>query len=401
MTRRTLSDFASPTTALLCIFVQVLVLTVFGLFVSENEILSSAFVSSYLRDLLVESLGGTVRHLPDRTVVSTPLPSLILCAVGLTLIVNCLAGGFNRFLIGKKNGRFSEFCLINAFWTIPLASWICMWILGQFIPSSILFAAGTVNLFVATTCAGWFYSSVTWKHTSTETEKKTSSKRAWLIVSLGMTTFVFIFTALNWGLWFNLRIPHGDSVMYEEHLWNFTHGKGFRSYLDQGLFLGEHIQVIHLLLIPLHWLWSSHLLLELCETLALALGAIPTFLIARRYSKSDTAATLLVCAYLFYFPLHYLDIAADLKTFRPISFGVPLMLWAINALEQKRWKQMVVAFLLALACKEDYAIVIAPLGLWAMWNEWSNSRKKSAQAEKKTYWIGISRDPRVRTSFRS
>ena len=86
--------------------------------------------------------------------------------------------------------------------------------------------------------------------------------RSWLILVLLIAVSIVVFTAMNWRLWFNLRIPHGDSAMYEEHLWNLTHGKGFRSYLDQGLFLGEHIQVIHLLLLPLHVVWPSHLLLD-------------------------------------------------------------------------------------------------------------------------------------------
>ena len=123
--------------------------------------------------------------------------------------------------------------------------------------------------------------------------------------------FVATFTALNGALWWNLRIPHGDSVMYEEHIWNFWHGKGFRSYLDQGLFLGEHIQVVHLLLSPFHWIWPSHLTLELCETLALAAGAIPTYLLVRRRSGNAYAALWIAVAYLWYFPMHYLDIAID------------------------------------------------------------------------------------------
>ena len=53
--------------------------------------------------------------------------------------------------------------------------------------------------------------------------------------------------------------------------------KDFRSYLDQGLFWGEHIQFIHLLLLPVYLLWPSHLLLEFCETAALAIGAIPLY----------------------------------------------------------------------------------------------------------------------------
>src|SRR6185503_11115540 len=88
--------------------------------------------------------------------------------------------------------------------------------------------------------------------------------QVWGIVGI----YVVVFVTMNWRLYFNLLIPHGDSAMYEEHLWNVLHGKQFRSYLDQGLFLGEHIQVVHLGLLPLYVLWPSHLLLELCESLA-------------------------------------------------------------------------------------------------------------------------------------
>ncbi len=104
------------------------------------------------------------------------------------------------------------------------------------------------------------------------------------IVWGGFAIYALVYTAMNWGLWFNMRIPHGDSAMYEEHLWNVWHGKGFRSYLDQGLFLGEHIQVIHLLLLPLHMLWPSHLLLELCQSLVIGATVFPVYSIARRHT---------------------------------------------------------------------------------------------------------------------
>ena len=82
-------------------------------------------------------------------------------------------------------------------------------------------------------------------------------------VWIAMAAYFVTFAAMNIGLWNSLLVPHGDSAMYEEHLWNVLHGKGFRSYLDNNrLFLGEHVQVIHLLLIPLYSLWPSHVLLE-------------------------------------------------------------------------------------------------------------------------------------------
>ncbi len=185
-----------------------------------------------------------------------------------------------------------------------------------------------------------------------------------------IVTYVVVFTAMNWRLWDNLRIPHGDTAMYEEHLWNLWHGKGFRSYLDQGLFLGEHIQVIHLLLLPLHVLWPSHLMMELCESTALALGAIPVFRMARRSTGSDRAALLMSAAYLLYFPLHFLDIEVGLKTFRPESFCVPFFLFAFDALEENRLRRAMILLAIALSAKEDYSIIIAPLGVWLAVTTW-------------------------------
>jgi uncharacterized membrane protein len=210
----------------------------------------------------------------------------------------------------------------------------------------------------------------------------------WLLGLIAI--YVVIFTAMNWRLWFNLRIPHGDSAMYEEHLWNLTHGKGFRSYLDQGLFLGEHIQVIHLLLLPLHLVWPSHLLLELCESIALAIGAIPVFRMAQRSTGSSRAGLLMAAAYLLYFPLHYLDIEIDLKTFRPESFCVPFFLFAFDALERRQLRQMSLLLLFALSAKEDYSIIIAPLGLWiALQSYFGGEPQRTREARRNHIMLGM------------
>ena len=184
------------------------------------------------------------------------------------------------------------------------------------------------------------------------------------ILWVGVVAYVVVFTTMNWQLYRGLLVPHGDSAMYEEHLWNVLHGKGFRSYLDQGLFLGEHIQVLHLAFLPFYVIWPSHLLLEFFESLALASGAFPVFWMARRWSGSSRSATCLAIAYLLYPPLQFLDIAIDLKTFRPICFGMTAMLFALDQLERGRIKSTVVLFVVALLAKEDFALILAPLGCW-------------------------------------
>ena len=201
------------------------------------------------------------------------------------------------------------------------------------------------------------------------------------VLLVAVSAYVVVFTTMNWQLFRGMLVPHGDSVMYEEHLWNVLHGKGFRSYLDPGLFLGEHIQVIHLALLPLYAIWSSHLLLELFESLALAAGAIPVFWMARRWSGSNGAATCLAIAYLLYSPLQFLDIAIDLKTFRPICFGLTAMLFALDQLERGRIKTTVTLFIVALLAKEDFALILAPLGCWMLVQPFLNKRKTASDCE--------------------
>ncbi len=192
------------------------------------------------------------------------------------------------------------------------------------------------------------------------------SRRECIIVVLAVVAWVAVSFWMNERLYAGLLVPHGDSAMYEEHLWNVWHGKGFRSYLDQGLFLGEHIQVIHLLLLPLHMLWPSYLMLELAASTSLAMCVIPIYSIARRHSGSNRAAMWLALAWLLFFPMHYLDIAIDLKTLRPSCYGLPFLFWGIDFAERRRLARASVCLLIALTTQEDFALIVGPIGavLW-------------------------------------
>ncbi|MFN9719967.1 MAG: DUF2079 domain-containing protein, partial [Planctomycetota bacterium] len=167
---------------------------------------------------------------------------------------------------------------------------------------------------------------------------------------------------MNKQLYDGLLVPHGDSAMYEEHLWNVWHGKGFRSYLDQGLFLGEHIQVVHLLLLPLHMIWPSYLMMELVASSCLAICCIPIYSMAQRYTGSSRAAMWLALAWLFYFPMHYLDIAIDLKTLRPSCYGMPALFWGIDFAERRKFWRSSLCLLIAMSTQEDFALIVGPIG---------------------------------------
>ncbi|HEX6986770.1 MAG TPA: DUF2079 domain-containing protein, partial [Planctomycetaceae bacterium] len=231
------------------------------------------------------------------------------------------------------------------------------------------------NFLLALAFAGWAATFLALCRLPALAEPWPRRRRLPAALWLAAAVYAAVFVAMNWQLWRGLYIPHGDSAMFEEHLWNLTHGKGFRSFIDGHVFLGEHFQVIHLALLPLHLLWPSHLLLELCQSIALAAGAIPVFRMATRHTASRAAGSLLACAYLLYFPMQMLDIDTVGKTFRLEAFGVTLLLFGLDALDRGRLGRTAAFLLLALTSREDFAIVFAPLGLWVAAEAWLAGRR--------------------------
>lgn len=379
-------DSRQLTFALLCILlgsgsVTLVLQTILG-----NQEIVGFYVSDSLWQSLVQSWSGKID--PTSQTVFIPFFPLLL----YLLISACGFWITGAFLISKISSQPFTTALTDwgvrgfRWWLLP-AVWeilrITFFILNWNSVEALMLA--TSQFWFAISIAGWLATLASMliplQHNPPAVDQEVSSKvhipcTAWLMMGL----FTIIFTWMNWQLYNGLLIPHGDSAMYEEHLWNFSHGKGFRSYLDQGLFWGEHIQFIHLFLLPLYLIWPSHLTMELCETVALAVGAIPLYRMAVRHSNSTTTGKAMVAAYLCYFPLHFLDISIDLKTFRPISFGVPLLLFALEAIELKRWKTAIILLLLTLAAKEDYAIILGPLGLWIAWRAFQERKQAASKA---------------------
>lgn len=361
--------------------------------VLEDAVLSAAFVGRLAWLRIVGLLGGQppTPEFPDNAVM--PLGVLGgLVAVALVVGVGLAS---RRRTLDRALTFVGQVASIPGLWLVGLyASLLTGWTSGYAV------LGGTFDLVFALCSAAVIAVSLAPPENQTrpiDGYGETSGRTASLILAGLLLCYVVPFVAMNWGQYWNLRTPHGDTAMYEEHLWNVLHGKGFRSYLDQGLFLGEHIQVVHLLLIPVYLLYPSHLTLELCESVALASAAIPAYLIAARHSGSRQVGLWIAAAVLLYAPLHYLDIEIDRKSFRPICFGVPAMLWVFHCAETKRWGKALVAAVIALMSKEDYALILGPFGLWVAWDNWREAKALMASSNvdspsrgfAKTPWFGL------------
>ena len=378
----------------------------------SSRSLATNFVSPATWRQLVRLPVGAMPN-ADQGEVSFVSIALIL---GVVSLVTWLVGAY--WLALRRGSSYPEslatWGLIGWVWWCLIDVWEWTWIgaglLGATSLSELL--AVSPQLWLAGCLAGWLTTLLTLTGSgssraalakdSSLDESQAARTPRWLWLACGM--YIVVFTTMNWRLYFNLLMPHGDSVMYEEHLWNVLHGKGFRSYLDQGLFFGEHIQFVHLFLLPLYVFWPSHLLLELCESTALALGAFPVFWMTRRRLsrdtrfplQADTLALATAVAYLLYAPMQFLDIEIDLKTFRPEAFGIPLLLLTLDQLERRQLIGTLIGLAFTLTVKEDYAILFGPLGVWIAWSG-SSEPVTTATCARSSFLAGLL--PRDRNRF--
>jgi uncharacterized membrane protein len=156
----------------------------------------------------------------------------------------------------------------------------------------------------------------------------------------------------------------------DQVLWNTIHGRLFQ-FTNQAVDwygpptrLAVHFEPI---LLPLSLLYAYHAdprILLIFQTLALVSGALPVFLLTRKYVPEwPILAAVMATAYLFSPAL----LGLNIFDFHPIALATPLLLYAILALEYKRYAWFIFACILAASCKEDIPLSLAILGLFVIW----------------------------------
>jgi uncharacterized membrane protein len=160
------------------------------------------------------------------------------------------------------------------------------------------------------------------------------------------------------------RFDLGNMV---QAVWSTAHGHPFRATSLEGeqiSRLAAHVDPVLALFAPLWWLWPSPDLLVSAQAAAIALGAIPVFRLARRTLDSSRAALCFALAYLLYPATQWLT----LNEFHPVALACPLLLLAIDLLDEDRVAAAVPVLALAALTKEEVGLVVAGLGVWYAFN---------------------------------
>jgi uncharacterized membrane protein len=196
----------------------------------------------------------------------------------------------------------------------------------------------------------------------------------------------------------NLGTNALDLGYTDQAVWSTLHGRPFRfsTYLDAAfrlnipvqefrqpdMLLGYHVEPILAAIAPLYLLHDGPETLLWLQTIAIALGAILVYLIARhrlvlplapdaqRQDKPPSSfrtqvrrwlPVAFVLIYLLSPPLQ----AANLSDFHAVALSPVLLLAAFYFLETDRPWGFVLFSFAAVSCKEEIGLLVAMLGLWA------------------------------------
>lgn len=127
--------------------------------------------------------------------------------------------------------------------------------------------------------------------------------------------------------------------------------------------LALHVELIYFLLGPFYALWPDPQLLIVLQAALFGLGALPVYALVLRHVQSPHIACCMALCYLFY-PAAQSGVLFDIHG---DTLAMPLLLFALDALDQRAWRRYALFLALALSCKVYVALPVMLMGLPIWW----------------------------------
>jgi len=159
--------------------------------------------------------------------------------------------------------------------------------------------------------------------------------------------------------------PAFDIGIFDQGIYLLYQGKDpFVTVRGLHLF-GDHIQFIAVFLAPLFWIWDDVRILLIAQSIALGIGALPIYLIAKEKLKNKWFSLIFSLSYLLNPALHYLN----LENFHLVSFAVPILLFAFYFLIKKNYRMFFVFVSLALITRQELALTVMAMGIYTLFKQ--------------------------------
>lgn len=185
----------------------------------------------------------------------------------------------------------------------------------------------------------------------------------WVVLGLLVTWYAVFFSRLSVLDHRNFGTSIYDMAIYDNVLWRTTHGDFLGcAYCKGGKHYSAHFDPILLLVAPFYRAAPRAETLLVFQSVWLALGALPLYLLARRKLERPWLALTLPAIYLAYPALH----GANMYDFHSLTLLAPLTLWAVYFLDSERVRPYFATLALLLLVREDVALSACLLGAYAV-----------------------------------
>lgn len=149
-----------------------------------------------------------------------------------------------------------------------------------------------------------------------------------------------------------------DLAIYNQVAWHTVHGDWFGFTIHPHSYLGDHLELILLVLMPVYALAASPLTLVLLQMLFLAAAVWPLWLIARRYL--DERWSFVLCVVWLASPFTQSIAAFE---FHALALAPFFIFWTIYYYQREYWWRFVLFFVISLAIREDIALTLMGFSL--------------------------------------
>ena len=184
-------------------------------------------------------------------------------------------------------------------------------------------------------------------------------RRHWLPILLALL-WALVLSGYAWLRHMRLNSSTFDLGIKAQVIWNTWRGDWFASTVEVSHYLGDHVQLIFLLIAPLFGLWEDVRVLLILQALLLGLGAIPLYRIALRKLDDQVLAALFSAVYLLYPLLGFVN----RFDFHPVVFTMPFFLAAFDLLEEDHPWWATLFILLSLSLREEVGLTVFAFGIY-------------------------------------
>ena len=180
------------------------------------------------------------------------------------------------------------------------------------------------------------------------------------ILVLAIIGYILLFSFISLSRYDAFDFHDFDLAIYGQVMWNILHVSIYSSILGVP-FLGNHMDFILFLLIPIYALFQTPKTLLVIQTIFIAAGAFPLYLLAKDNLNRKFGLAFGIL-YLIYPALNFVNTFE----FHPVAFTIPFLLFMIYWFEKKNFSLFFSFMVLAMLCKENISMAIFFFGLYVI-----------------------------------